>query len=71
MDPKRLETMRRQAVAAIETSRGDGFAQKVVELVDHVAGLNQLSEQAVEPEPVEEPEPKPKGRARGNVPESY
>lgn len=69
MDPKRLETMKRRATTAIETARGDGFAELVLELVEELAGPP-TSPESVEPEPVAEPEPKPKGRARGNVPES-
>lgn len=68
MEPNRLQHLKRRATAAIETARGDGFAELVLELVEELAGPPPPTE-SVEPEPVEEPEPKPKGRARGNVPE--
>ncbi|MGI9507169.1 MAG: hypothetical protein ACR2RE_29355 [Geminicoccaceae bacterium] len=68
MDPKRLQHLKRRATAAIETARGDGFAEVVLELV---ARLEQLAPAESGPhELVEEPEPKPKGRARGYVPQS-
>lgn len=69
MDPKRLQHLKRRATVAIETARGDGFAELVLELVENLVGPATTSENA-DPESVEKPEPKPKGRARGNVPES-
>jgi thiamine monophosphate kinase len=64
MNPKRLAKLRRQAMQAVEGSRGDGFAEVVLELVEYIEELNQVAESAVEldeavnqlaPEPVAEP----------------
>jgi len=54
MDEARLAKLRRQATQAIEGSRGDGFAQIVLELVEHIEG-DQVA--IIPPEPEVRPAP--------------
>lgn len=50
MDEARLAKLKHRATKAIESARGDGFAEVVLELVTHIQGLNQYADQGVEPE---------------------
>lgn len=55
MDVARLAKMKHRATQAIESARGDGFAEFALELIAHLEGLNQHIEQSAEPEPMPEP----------------
>ena len=57
-----LEKIKDQCRRALETSRGDGFAEIALELARRLEKLDlnlDIEKKAPEPEPVDDPEPEP------------